>query len=162
MVVMDHFSRRMVGFAVQFIAVDGTTACRMFKAAIVGAGIPRRVSTDNAPYFRFHRWSANLRILGIDHLRSVLGVPASHPFIERLIGTIRREFLDHTLFRDEQDLVRKLSAFTFYYNRDRAQAGVHGLSPAEAAGAPTPLRADLLNHAWKSLCNGLFQLPIAA
>ena len=119
--------------------------------AIVGAGFPRRVSTDNAPYFRFHRWCANLRILGIDHLRSVPGVPASHPFIERLIGTIRREFLDHTLFWDEQDLVRKLAAFTDYYNRHRAHAGVRGRTPAEAAGAPAPMRADLLNHAWKSL-----------
>ena len=135
MVVMDHFSRRIVGFAVQVIAVDGTAACRMFNAAIAGAGIPCRVSTDNAPYFRFHRWCANLRILGIAHLRSVPGVPASHPFIERLIGTIRREFLDHTLFWDEADLVRKLAAFTDSYNRHRAHAGVRGRTPAEADGA---------------------------
>lgn len=162
MVVMDHFSRRIVGFAVQVVAVDGTAACRMFNAAIMGAGIPRRVSTDNAPCFRFERWCANLRILGIDHLRSVPGVPASHPFIERLIGTIRREFLDHTLFWNEQNLVRKLAAFTDYYNRHRAHAGVRGRTPAEAAGAPAPLRADLLNHGWKSLCNGQFQLPSAA
>jgi transposase InsO family protein len=162
MVVMDQLSPCIVGYAVQVIAVDGTAACRMFNAAIVGAGIPRRISTDNAPLFRFNRWLANLRILGVDYLRSVPGVPASHPFIERLIGTIRREFLDHTLFWNEHDLARKLGAFTEYYNRDRAHAGLHGRTPAEAAGAPAPIRADLPNYTWKSLCDGLFQLPTAA
>ena len=37
---------------------------------------------------------ANLRILEIDELKTVPYVPCSHPFVERLIGTIRREFLD--------------------------------------------------------------------
>ena len=162
MVVMDQFSRRIVGFAVQVIAVDGTAACRMFNAAIVGAGILCRLSTDNAPYFRFHRWCANLRILAVEHLHSMPCVPVSHPFIERLIGTIRREFLDHTLFWNEDDLARKLTAFRDYYNRDRLHAGLQEGTPDEAADAPTPTRADLRNHSWKSLCDGLFQLPIAA
>ena len=105
---------------------------------------------------------ANLRILEIDHLHSVPGVPASHPFIKRLIGTIRREFLDHTLFWDEQDLVRKLAAFTDYHTRHRAHSGLRGRTPAKAGGALAPLRADLLDHGWKSLCNGLFPLPSAA
>jgi len=48
--------------------------------------------------FRFHRWRANLRILDIEELKSVPFVPRSHPFIERLIGTLRREYLDHTFF----------------------------------------------------------------
>jgi putative transposase len=48
--------------------------------------------------FRFHRWRANLRILDIEELKSVPFVPRSHPFIERLIGTLRREYLDQTFF----------------------------------------------------------------
>jgi hypothetical protein len=39
-----------------------------------------------------------------------------HPFVERLIGTIRREFLDQTLFWNAVDLERKLEAFKDYYN----------------------------------------------
>jgi len=31
-------------------------------------------------------------------------VPLSHPFVERLIGTIRREYLDHTFFWTTIDL----------------------------------------------------------
>ena len=50
------------------------------------------------PVFEAHRWTANLRILEIDEIKTVPHVPLSHPFVERLIGTIRREFLDHGLF----------------------------------------------------------------
>jgi putative transposase len=47
-------------------------------------------------------------------------VPLSHPFIERLIGTIRRECLDHSLFWTSTDLELKLSAFKSYYNGYRS------------------------------------------
>jgi len=51
------------------------------------------VSTDHDPLFRFHRWLANLRVLEIEEIKSVPYAPASHPFVERLIGTVRREYL---------------------------------------------------------------------
>jgi transposase InsO family protein len=46
-------------------------------------------------------------------------VPVSHPFVERLIGTIRREFLDHALIWNAIDLERKLEEFRIYYNETR-------------------------------------------
>ena len=55
--------------------------------------------------------AANLRVLEIDEIKSVPHVPVSHPFVERLIGTIRREYLDQTLFWNRFDLSRKLSEF---------------------------------------------------
>jgi transposase InsO family protein len=90
-VVMDQFTRRVVGFGVHRGAVTGTDVCRMFNTAIRGTGVPR---SDHHLVFEAHRWAANLRILGIDELKSVPHVPLSHPFVERLIGTVRREFLD--------------------------------------------------------------------
>ena len=39
----------------------------------------------------------------------------SHPFVERLIGTLRREWLDRTLFRTAADLEAKLLDFQHYY-----------------------------------------------
>src|SRR5208282_931218 len=39
-----------------------------------------------------------------------------HPFVERLIGTIRREFLDCAFFWNAVDLARKLHEFSDYYN----------------------------------------------
>src|SRR5450759_2033412 len=62
LVVMDQFSRRIVGFGVQAVAVDGFALCRMFNQAISGQGLPTRLTTDHDPLFRFHRWQANLRI----------------------------------------------------------------------------------------------------
>lgn len=47
--------------------------------------------SDNDPLFEFHGWKANLRILEIDEIKTVPYVPISHPFVERLIETIRRE-----------------------------------------------------------------------
>jgi hypothetical protein len=54
--------------------------------------------SDNDPLFLFHRWIANLSILEIEEVKSVPRVPTSHPFVERVIGSTRRECLDHTLF----------------------------------------------------------------
>jgi transposase InsO family protein len=53
LVVMDQFTRRIVGFGVQAVAVDGPALCRMFNQAITEQGLPTRLSTDHDPLFRF-------------------------------------------------------------------------------------------------------------
>jgi hypothetical protein len=53
----------------------------------------------------------------------------SHPFVERLIGTIRREYLDRVLFWTAVDLESKLSGLKDYYNRHRAHAALVGKTP---------------------------------
>ncbi len=98
MVVMDQFTRRIIGFAVHAGNPDGIAVCRMFNSIISGKTLPKYLSTDHDPLFRFHRWQANLRILEIEEIETVPYTPTSHPFVERLIGTVRREFLDNTLF----------------------------------------------------------------
>jgi putative transposase len=68
MVVMDQFTRRIIGFAVQPGVVDGPVLCRMFNQVIVGAlTLPQYLSTDHDPLFKFHRWQANLRMRDQDH-----------------------------------------------------------------------------------------------
>ena len=111
---MDVFTRRLVGFGVERANIDGLSVCRMFNHAIAGQPLPKHVSTDHDPLFRFHRWLANLRILEIEEVNSVPCVPVSHPFIERLIGTVRREYLDRVFFWNAVDLTRKLEAFRDY------------------------------------------------
>jgi putative transposase len=117
LVVMDQFTRRLVGIGVHHGSVTGAELCRIFNAAIHGQGKPRHLSTDHDPLFEAHRWKANLRILGIDEIKSMPHVPVSHPFVERLIGTIRRAFLDQVLFWNARDLERKLADFQRYYMR---------------------------------------------
>jgi putative transposase len=98
----------------------------MFNAAIHGQNTPRHLSTDHDPLFEAHRWKANLRILEVDEVKTVPHVPLSHPFVERLIGTMRREFLDHVLFWNARDLERKLAEFQVYYNAARRHASLEG------------------------------------
>ena len=111
LVVMDQFTRRIIGFGVHAGDVDGIALCRMFNTAIASRGTPKHLSSDNDPLFLDHQWQANLRILGTDEIKTAPYTPLSHPFVERLIGTIRREFLDQTIFWNASDLEQKLADF---------------------------------------------------
>ena len=142
--------------------VGGPTLCRLFNQIIARSTLPRRISTDHDPLFEFHRWKANLRILEIDEVKTVAYVALSHPFIERLIGSVRREFLDHVLFRNSLDLERKLTALKDYYNDAWVHASLDGNTPTQAGGKSTTRRADVSHITWQSQCYGLVQLPIAA
>ncbi|HUE89213.1 MAG TPA: integrase core domain-containing protein [Vicinamibacterales bacterium] len=134
----------------------------MFNAAIHGQGTPRHLSSDHDPLFEAHRWMANLRILEIDETKTVPHVPLSHPFVERLIGTTRREFLDQVLFWNARDLERKLADFQAYYNAARGHASLEGYTPLTFTEKHTVASADLRQVRWVSHCRDLVQLPIAA
>jgi transposase InsO family protein len=162
LVVKDQFTRCIIGFAVQAGDVDGPALCRLFSRAVLGQDIPRYLSSDNDPLFTFHRWRANLRILGIAENKTIPYVPISHPFIERLIGTVRREYLDHVLFWNASDLERKLNAFRGYYNGYRVHAALAGKTPKQEGGEMQLTVAPLNQFAWLSHCRGLFHTPVAA
>lgn len=124
LVVMDHYTRRIVGFGVHRGVVDGVALCRMFNRATRGHTPPTYVSSDHDPLYRFGQWQRNFRIFEVQEVKTVPYVPVSHPFVERLIGTIRRECLDRTLFWTSADLeMMKLRDFQRYYNGHRTHAG---------------------------------------
>jgi putative transposase len=58
--------------------------------------------------------------------------PMSHPFVERVIGSIRREPLDQTLFWTASDLENKLNDYQRYYNEHRCHSRQHGTTPAKS------------------------------
>ena len=124
-----------------------------------GQGATRYLSSDHDPLFEYHRWQANLRVLDVEEIKTVPYIPLSHPFVERLIGTIRREFLDQTLFWNSVGLESKLLEFRDYYNRERVHSGIGGSTPC---GALTAGVAKLDNFRWQACCRGLYQLPAAA
>lgn len=162
MVVMDQFSRRIVGFAVQAGDVDGPALCQMFNQAVSQKGAPRYLSSDNDPLFTFQRWRANLRILGIEEIKTIPYIPISHPFIERLIGTIRREYFDHVLFWTATDLERKLDEFKDYYNDHRVHASLDGRTPNQISTGTSLIPVQLERFSWKRHCRGLFHTPVMA
>jgi len=109
LVVMDQFTRRIIGFGVQRGIVDGVALCRMFRRAIHGHYPPKYLSSDRDPLYRFHQWTANLRVLEVTEIKTVPYVPLSHPFIERLVGTIRREAPRSNLVLDDSGFGREAS-----------------------------------------------------
>jgi len=161
LVVMDQWTRRIVGFGVQRGVVDGVALCQMFNRAMGRQTAPTYLSSDHDPLYRFHQWQANLRILDVAAIKTVPYVPLSHPFVERLIGTIRRECLDHTLFWTAADLELKLGEFQRYFNGHRTHAGLGGLTPEPRTGGDSA-RASVSQYRWWSHCRGLYQTPIAA
>ena len=62
------------------------------------------------------------------------------------------------------DLKRKLDQFKEYYNQDRVHSGIDSLNPGRRyAGEDLVLGLSFDGDLkWKKVCNGLYQLPVAA
>ncbi|PYT71924.1 MAG: hypothetical protein DMG42_15470 [Acidobacteria bacterium] len=160
LVVMDQFTRRIIGFGVHAGTVDGAALCRMFNRAIRGqCWMPKYLSSDNDPLYRFHQWQANLRILKTVEIKTIPYVPLSHPFVERLIGSLRREYLDHMLFWTTADLEDKLLDFRTYFNNHRTHNSLEGQTPDTPTSRPP---ANLHSFRWQPHCRALYQTPVAA
>jgi transposase InsO family protein len=56
LVVMDQFTRRVIGFGVHRGIVDGVALCRMFHRAVRAHSLPKYLSSDHDPLYRFHQW----------------------------------------------------------------------------------------------------------
>ena len=162
LVVMNQFTRRIIGFGVHAGDIDGVVLCRMFIKAISKMGAPKYLSSDNYPLFTYQQWEANLRILEADELKTVPYTPSSHPFVERLIGSVRLELLNQVFFWNTVDLERKLRSFQLYFNQSRTHASLDGSTPAEETDGVDTHRATLENFTWEKHCGGLFELPMAA
>src|SRR5437762_191672 len=160
LVVMDQYTRRIIGFGVHAGTVDGVALCRMFNSAIRGQSwLPKYLSSDNDPLYRFHQWQANLRILEVKEIKTIPYVPLSHPFVERLIGTVRREYLDHMLFWTTADLENKLLDFRTYFNKHRTHDSLEGRPPDTPVSPPI---ANFRSFRWQPHCRALYQTPVAA
>jgi len=88
---------------------------------------------------------ANLRVLEVTEIKTIPDAPLSHPFIERLIGTIRRECLDRMFFWTTADLEAKLLDFQHFYNGCRTHAGLEGQPPEPIVDRPAS-RIDFASY----------------
>jgi putative transposase len=68
---------------------------------------------------------------GIAVLRTPIMAPRANAIGERLLGSVRRECLDHILILSESHLRRILSEYALYYNRARPHQGI-GQRPPES------------------------------
>jgi len=68
-VVMEQFTRRIIGLGVHEGDLNGVAICAMVNKIISGENLPKYLSSDNDPLCKFHRWRANLRILEIEEIK---------------------------------------------------------------------------------------------
>jgi transposase InsO family protein len=80
------------------------------------------------------------------------GSPWQNRIAERLIGTLRRECLDHMVIFGETHLQRILTAYAAYYNQTRTHLALHKDCPLErpikrfGGVAAIPVLANLHHH----------------
>jgi hypothetical protein len=143
-------------------SVDSPAICKMLNQVI-----SKWTSTS---LYKFRQWSSfsippmESQFSHPRHWRnkSIPFTPISHPYVERVIGTVRRECLDQTLFWNEVDLQNKLDNFIDYYNNHREHSSLKGDVPAKFSEERLQSAANLEKFNWKTFCRGLIQLPIPA
>jgi putative transposase len=136
------------------VLVNGVALCQMFNAATSAKSVQKYISSDSDPPFQTHRWQANLRILEIQEIKSFPYVPLSCPFLERLIGTIRREFLNQIHFRDTSDLDQRWRIVATITNAHRVPTALESYTQSEISGETAKHRARLSDFRWRFHCRG--------
>ncbi len=67
---------------------------------------------------------------GIRVLRTPYRAPNANAYCERMIGSVRRECLDHVLILGERQLLAELTEYGEYHNRVRPHQGINQRVPA--------------------------------
>jgi putative transposase len=95
---------------------------------------PRHLLRDHdAVYGRDFRQRASR--IGIDAIATRIHSPRANAVVERAIGTLRRECLDHMIVLDEQHLRSVLTEFIGYYNRERPHRTLRLETPVQVLRA---------------------------
>jgi transposase InsO family protein len=68
-------------------------------------------------------------MLGITGLRSAPASPWQNVYVERVIGSILRECLDHVIVLNERHLHCVLRSYVWYYNRSRTHLSLDKDTP---------------------------------
>ncbi len=126
-VVLSHDRRRIVHFNVTEHPTAQWTAQQLTEAFPFDAA-PRYLTRDgDGSYGR--RVRRRIRSLGIRKIVTAPASPWQNPFVERVIGTIRRELLHHVVVLSERHLKRLLSDYLDYYHPWRTHQSLAGDTP---------------------------------
>jgi len=127
LLILAHDRRRILHFNVTSSPSAAWTAQQVVQA-FLGDSAPRYLLRDRdciyGEYFR-----RRVKNLGIKEVLSAARSPWQNPYVERLIGSIRRECLDHVIVLNEQHLRRILRSYLEYYHRSRCHLSLDGDAP---------------------------------
>ena len=127
LVVLAHHRRRVVHFNVTEHPTAAWTTQQLVDAFPDDSAPPYLLRDRDSIYGLAFRQ----RVKGM-RIREVLTAPHSpwqNPFAERLIGSIRRECLDHVLVLSERHLRRLLASYFAYYHRARTHLALQKDAP---------------------------------
>ena len=117
LVVLAHDRRRVLHFNVTEHPTAAWTAQQIVDA-FPDDSAPSYLLRDRDKIYG-HSFRQRVRGMGIDEILTAPHSPWQNPFAERLIGSIRRECLDHVLVLGERHLRRTLARYFAYYHRAR-------------------------------------------
>jgi putative transposase len=126
-VLTELGSRRIVHIGVTRSPTDAWVAQQLREATPFGAAPTYLIRDNDAKYGP--RFEAVARGSGIEVLRTPIQAPRANAICERLVGSVRRECLDHIVIISEAHLRRVLSEYVRYFNRSRPHQGINQRVP---------------------------------
>lgn len=138
-VILSHDRRRPVHFAVTEHPSTEWTA-RQLLEAFPWDSAPRYLLRDRDGSYG-DRFSETASWLGIREVLTAPQSPWQNAYVERLIGSIRRECLDHVITLNEAGLRRILKSYFDYYERTRTH-----LSLEKDAPIPRPIQLPAMGQ----------------
>ena len=126
-IVVSHERREIVHLGVTMHPTMPWVVQQLREAT--GFGIqPRYIIRDNDKVYGYGV-PTFLRNCGIEEVRTAFQSPWQNPFVERLIGVLRRELFDHIIPLNERHLCRLLTEYVgMYYHPARTHSSL-GHSP---------------------------------
>jgi putative transposase len=132
-VVLSNQRRRIVHFNVTEHPTAAWTAQQMIDAFPLDTA-PRWLLRDRDAIYG-ETFQQRVAGMGIGEVLSSPSSPWQNPYAERLIGSIRRDCLDHVIVLSAQHLRRILTGYVAYYHGSRTHLSL-------AKDAPTPRRVQ--------------------
>lgn len=127
-VIMELESRRIVHTAVTLNPTDEWTA-QQLREATPWNNQPKYLIRDNDNKFG-KKFLGVAKSSGIKELKTPFQAPKANAYCERLIGSLKRECLDHFLIFNQYQLKRIVITFVRYYNEHRTHQGIKQRIPA--------------------------------
>ena len=132
--VLAHDRRRILHFNVTAHPTAEWTG-QQLREAFPFAQLPRYLLRDRDKIFG-NDFRKQVRDLGISEVLSAPRSPWQRAYVERVIGSIRRECLDHVIVFHEGSLRRTLNSYFDYYHRSRTHLSLGKDSPEPRAIQP--------------------------
>ncbi len=125
--VLAHDRRRIVHFNVTEHPTAQWTAQQIVEAFPFDTA-PKYLLRDGDGIYG-ERVRRRIDSLGIDEVVTAPASPWQNAYVERVIGTLRREFLDHVIILNERHLKRLLSSYLDYYHTWRTHRSLDQDAP---------------------------------